>query len=39
VVEATAMQHWQQLWWMTGGSDGVGGGFDNGVSGILAMVG
>jgi hypothetical protein len=39
VVEATAIQHWRQLWQMTGGSSGIGGGVGNGIGGTVETVG
>jgi hypothetical protein len=38
-VEATAMQHWQQLWWTTGGGGGIGGDIGNGIGRTVATVG
>ncbi len=37
-VEATAMQHWWQLWQTTGGGGGIGGGVGDGIGRTVATV-
>ncbi len=38
-VEATATQSWRQLWWITGGSGGIGGSLGDGAGRTVAMMG